>query len=111
KFWNISFTSFEGPHATDRFMLIARDVTEHMMAERALRQSEQAFRKIFEENPIGMLIAGLDYRVSRMNSALSVMLGFSEAELIGNDSRECLFPRSPNEPDMFGPLLRGEVAS
>ena len=49
KFWNISFTSFEGPHATDRFMLIARDVTEHMLAERALRQSEQAFRKIFEE--------------------------------------------------------------
>src|SRR5436190_5982292 len=111
RFWSITFTSFDGAHANDRFMLIARDVTEHMVAERALRQSEQAFRKIFEENPIGMLLADLDCRVSRANSALSAMIGFAEAELAGKDLRQWLFLPAPNEPDPLDRLLRGEVPS
>ena len=39
KFWNLTFTSFGGVNAGDRFMLIARDTTEHMLAEKALRRS------------------------------------------------------------------------
>ncbi len=111
KFWNITFTSFDDTHANDRFLLIARDVTEHMMAERALRQSEQAFRKIFEENPIGMLIAGLDRRVSRANSAFSAMVGFLETELVGKDLRDWLFVQGPEESDLFSQLLQGEITS
>src|SRR5688572_15592384 len=56
KFWNITFTAFNRDAESDpRFIVVARDVTEHMLVERALRQSEEAFRKLFEENPIGIV--------------------------------------------------------
>ena len=49
KFWNITFTAFNRHGESEpRFIVVARDVTEHMLVERALRQSEEAFRKLFE---------------------------------------------------------------
>ena len=84
KFWNITFTAFNRYSESDqRFVVVARDVTEHMLVERALRQSEEAFRKLFEENPIGIVLAGLDFTITQVNNAVCALLGFSERELIG----------------------------
>lgn len=113
RFWDLTFTGFgslSGP--IDRFLLIARDVTEHMLVEKALRHSEEAFRKLFEENPIGIVLAGLDYRITKVNNALSAMLGFSERELAGRDI--WTLP-APTQEDLIGDsldrLLRGEIRS
>ena len=82
-FWNVTFTSFNKDKSSQRFLMVARDVTEHALVERALRQSEEAFRKLFEENPIGIVLADLDFTIRRVNDAVCAMLGFSEKELIG----------------------------
>jgi PAS domain S-box-containing protein len=81
-----------------------------MQIERALRQSEEAFRKLFEENPIGIVLADLDYKIHRVNDALCAMLGFAERELTGRDIRH--LPKDPSgSMEQMETLLRGEIRS
>jgi PAS domain S-box-containing protein len=47
----------------------------------ALEASEQNFREIFEEAPLGMGVVGLDERFVQANTALCQMFGYSEGEL------------------------------
>ena len=47
----------------------------------ALEASEQNFRQIFEEAPIGMAVIGLDEKFHQANGALCQMLDYSEEEL------------------------------
>jgi len=58
-----------------------KDITERKRADDTLRESEERFRKIFEEGPLGMAIVGLDYRFVAVNSALCQMVGHSDREL------------------------------
>jgi diguanylate cyclase (GGDEF)-like protein/PAS domain S-box-containing protein len=50
-------------------------------AEDALRESEERFRRIFEEGPLGMAIVGSDYRLVKVNNRLCQMLGYTQQEL------------------------------
>ncbi len=47
----------------------------------ALEASEQGFRQIFEEAPIGMGVVGLDESFTQVNATLCEMVGYSESQL------------------------------
>jgi len=70
----ISLSSIE---AEDGLMVIAavRDITERQLAEGVLRESEERFRRVFDEALIGKLIANSDGGVLRMNATLAQLLG------------------------------------
>jgi two-component system cell cycle sensor histidine kinase/response regulator CckA len=55
---------------------------ERHLAEAALRESEERFRRVFEEGPLGLALVGKDYRFLKVNGALCQMVGYSEAELL-----------------------------
>ena len=61
---------------------IVHDITVQKKAEIALRESEQLFRLIFDQSPLGSIIVSLDYGPLRVNDALSRMLGYSKEELL-----------------------------
>jgi PAS domain S-box-containing protein len=63
------------------FQSICRDITERKFAEETLRESEERFRKIFEESPISIAMTGKDLGIIRANSAFCKMLGYREEEL------------------------------
>ena len=54
----------------------------------ALEASEQGFRQIFEEAPIGMAVVGLDESFNRVNTTLCQMVGYSENELTRRTTME-----------------------
>jgi PAS domain S-box-containing protein len=58
-----------------------QDISERKRAESALRESEERFRRVFEEGPLGLALIGRDYRFLKVNGALCQMVGYSEAEL------------------------------
>jgi PAS domain S-box-containing protein len=51
-------------------------------SEAAIRASEERFRRVFEEGPLGLGLVGKTYRFEKVNGALCQMTGFSEAELL-----------------------------
>ncbi|MBW4679762.1 MAG: PAS domain S-box protein [Microcoleus vaginatus WJT46-NPBG5] len=55
--------------------------TERKRAEAALCDSEERFRRVFDEAPIGMALAGTDTRFFKVNRALCEMLGYTPAEM------------------------------
>jgi diguanylate cyclase (GGDEF)-like protein/PAS domain S-box-containing protein len=75
----------------------------------ALRESEERFRLIFENAPIGMVIADLKGRFTRVNQAMADILGYSVAQLSGMDFASVTHPEDLTA-DMFmvGDLLRGK---
>ena len=58
------------------------DITRRKRAEQSLRESEERFRAVFEEGPIGLLLVSPDGRVQRVNRRFCEMLGYSECEII-----------------------------
>src|SRR5271157_257701 len=50
-------------------------------ADRRIRESEERFRKVFEQGPIGMGLVGTDGRFLVVNPQLRQMLGYTEDEL------------------------------
>lgn len=63
------------------FQAICRDITERKQAEETLRESEERFRKIFEESPISIAMTAKDMAIIRANSAFCRMLGYKEDEV------------------------------
>jgi PAS domain S-box-containing protein len=51
--------------------------------ETALRDSEERFRRAFDEGPVGMSLIGLDRCCLQVNRAYAEMLGYGRDELIG----------------------------
>jgi PAS domain S-box-containing protein len=72
--------------------LIARGVRERMEAERNLRESEERFREVFENAPVGICVAGADGRYVQVNGAMCRMLGYTEGELLSKSWIELCHP-------------------
>ena len=61
-------------------------------AEAAMRESEERFRRVFEEGPLGLALVSRDYRFTKVNHALCEMVGYPEAELSGKTFTEITHP-------------------
>ncbi|HYA89180.1 MAG TPA: PAS domain S-box protein, partial [Nitrospirota bacterium] len=70
----------------------SRDVTERRRVEEELRQSEERFRRIFEDSPLGMTILAPNGRLVKVNKAYCEMLRYPEEELVGRSIQEITHP-------------------
>ncbi len=60
-----------------------RDITARKRAEEELRLSEERFRNIFDEGPVGMILANRNREIVTVNKAFCRLLGYSLQELVG----------------------------
>jgi len=76
----------------DRFTHLASVAIDHAGLFGALAESEDRFRRAFEDNAVGMVLAGTDGRIVRVNRALRDMLGRTESQLLGCTLDEVVRP-------------------
>jgi PAS domain S-box-containing protein len=87
------------------------------MAERKhnadrLRESEERFRRAFDDAPIGMALVNPQGRFLKANRALCAMLGFSEAELIEKDFQSITYPDDlEKDLALLREVLAGKILS
>ena len=87
-----------------------RDITQRKQMEEKLRESEERFRRIFEDGPLGMIIADPDFMILKANRAVCEMLGYAEADLPGQSIEEITHPQDRETSiNMLMQLLHGEV--
>jgi PAS domain S-box-containing protein len=68
------------------------DSTARRLAEDNLRESEDRFRKIFLNSPLGMALVTPDFRFYSVNPAWVAMTGYSEAELLAMSFKDITHP-------------------
>jgi len=68
------------------------DITRRKQAEEALKTSEERYRRIFADSPLGIVTSGQDMRFLTANAAFCRMLGYSEAELTGMSFKDITHP-------------------
>jgi diguanylate cyclase (GGDEF)-like protein/PAS domain S-box-containing protein len=75
-----------------------------------LRQSEERFRKIFEESSLGLALIDPQYRFIQVNPALCDGLGFSKPELAGREIADfCPVEDAAATVDLARRLFSGEI--
>ncbi len=88
------------------------DITGRKRAEETLRESEERFRKVFEEGPIGVLLVGTDGRIQHANRRFCAMLGYAESEIIAAGLAAISHPDDWERDYPFvSRLWRGEISS
>ncbi len=93
-------------------VIVSRDVTERVRFEEALRESEDRFRRVFEDGPVGMALVSPDFRTVQVNGALCRMLGYSEAEMMSLPITDLTYPDDLEaDLELAKQLLAGVVDS
>jgi two-component system, sensor histidine kinase and response regulator len=101
-----------GEDETLGFHAVARDISERRTIEIALRESEERFRRSFDDAPIGMALVSPQGRFIRVNGVLCGLTGYEEAELLELDF-QAITHRGDLDLDLDNVqrLLDGEIAS
>ncbi|EKO37702.1 MAG: PAS domain S-box [Solidesulfovibrio magneticus str. Maddingley MBC34] len=100
------FPHKDGPHHS---VWIVRDVADRKQAESVLRESEEKFRRTFDQSPIGASILSLDYRFLRVNDALCRITGYAASELQGKSMLAVTHPDDVAETVRYAErLMAGE---
>ncbi len=76
-----------------------RDVTARLAAEEALRESENRYRMLFEQNAAGVCLATISGRIISCNATFADMVGYGVNELAGRDLRD-VFERTSAVEDI-----------
>lgn len=83
---------------------------ERNIAHTMLQKSEQRFRCLFQEAPIGIALADTDGKLLFVNPALCSILGFREQELRGHHCSDLVDQEQPDsDNELFQRLLAGEI--
>jgi PAS domain S-box-containing protein len=85
----------------DRLTHLSSVAIDHAGLYGALAESEERFRRAFEDNTVGMALISLDGRLVKVNQALREVLGRTEVQLLGTPL-DAVLPGTGNPPGEGG---------
>lgn len=74
------------------FDSLRAEISERRSAEKALQQSEERFRSIFDASALGIKVLELDGEIIQTNAALQQILEYSADELVGRHYTDFVHP-------------------
>ncbi|MBN1758272.1 MAG: PAS domain S-box protein [Chitinispirillaceae bacterium] len=77
---------------TNQFATVFEDITARKTADDKLRESEERFRRIFEDGMFGMAIVDKSFSFLKVNAAFCSMVGYTEEELQSRTFGEITHP-------------------
>ncbi len=93
-------------------LIVLNEITERVQAEKVLKESEERFRNVFEEAPIGMAVIGLDGMLLQVNKAFCEMLGYAEEELTGRSLSAITHPDDVGKDGLLATqMFKGAITS
>ncbi len=94
----------------DRTAALQAEVREREVAESALRESEQRFRNILDNVPIGVLYTDLRGNVKQANPRFCELIGYSADELLRMSLTDYTHPEDmQQDAELMAQLVRGEI--
>lgn len=113
----ISFDIIE-IHGQRRIIGVAKDITRRKQAEEdrqyaefALKESEERFRKAFDNTAVGMSLISPDGSFLQVNDSYCRMVGYSEVELLTMDFQQITYPEDlAADLEKVQQLLAGEIS-
>ncbi len=100
------------PRIAERALREWGHIIERKQTEEALRDSEERFRRIFADGPLGMSVVDEELCLMNVNATLCWMIGYTEEELLGRSVREFLHPDDyGREAHLTEQLFRGDIPS
>jgi phosphoserine phosphatase RsbU/P len=89
---------------------VVRDITDLKIAEIALRKSEEKFRSVFENSPLGIVTCDSGGNIIDINPAFVNMLGFTQDEIRTKSFLEFTHPDDITlESPLVEKLISGEI--
>jgi PAS domain S-box-containing protein len=77
-------------------MNLATLALKRITSEKDLQKSEEQFRSLFAQNPIGIALSNIEFRFTAANVAFCRMFGYSEKEIRGLSFKELTHPEDLN---------------
>ncbi len=93
-----------------RILGVSADITERKLNEERIKESEQKFRKIFENSPFGMVMSDRTFRFIAVNDTFCQMLGYDKEELSKLTFKDITHPAEINrDAENARRLVAGEI--
>jgi PAS domain S-box-containing protein len=102
----VTYFPIEGPTGVERIAAILQDVTESKRAERALKESEEKFSKVFRQGPMAITLTSLrDGRYIEVNETFERATGWRREEVLGRTPLDIGLWLNPGERLELGARL------
>jgi PAS domain S-box-containing protein len=92
KYVTINVAFLTGGIDLSRVLMIITDITQGKIAEMALRESEEKYRRIINTAQEGVWILNEDGKTTYLNNRIRDMFGYTLEEMIGESVKDFLFP-------------------
>lgn len=99
-FVSLSKSRVEESGGQTAIVVVARDITEQMKSEEALRASEEKYREFFDEDLAGAYVANPDGKLVACNPSFARIFGFVSVEEALKFNLIALYPKSKRFADI-----------